>query len=301
MKNNKRDKWNKREKWALLILIFGISLELAVVCSSIYYNIIAPPQVVSSEDAKTIILNVLNNDSDFANAESHLSDDEFCIVQEYVREHEEELKDYNPMPISKEYSIVIDKETRALYAKNNYDMTRRLTWRTIDCNDYSDYDKFVNENNRTYCIGKNVIAQYYLGKEIVKYEVPVENPIILSYHNDDIVVTDEDIENTTLLLCTKENCIQISNSFSRLPVEIYGKGLYYIDNNLKLYMYNLCTGTTTYISDNVYDIFYSSGINFRAKDGIFRINLYVSEDGEQRVENIASEKTHLKIERWAKK
>jgi len=251
-----------------------------------------------SGEPKTIILNVLKNNSSFENEGSHLSDEEFMIVQNFVKEHEEELKDYNPLSITDEYSVFIDRETRALFAKNTQDMVRRLTWRTIDCNDYSTYDTFISKNNRTYCIGKNVIAEYYLGNKIAEFEVPFEKPTILAYYMDDVVVAEGDLENSTLMLCTKEKCTQISNSFSGLPVEIHIKGLYYIENDMTLHMYNLCTGKTTFIADDVYELFYSSGINFKSKDGIYRVNLYVSEDGSECIENIKSEKTDLVFEKW---
>lgn len=290
-------KSNKRLLVPLGVAVISFVMAYMFNC---YYHNKTNASAVNSGDVQSIILNVLNNDSDFTNDGSHLSNDEFSTVQKYVKEHEKELKDYNPKQISNKYSIVIDRETRALCVKNGYDMTRRLTWRTIDCNNYSDYYKFVIQNDRTYCIRKNVIAEYYLGQEIAKYEVPVENPVILSYYMDDVIITDENPENTTLVLCTKKNCIPISDSFSQLPVEIYGKGLYYIDNNLKLYMYNLCTGKTTYIAADVYNIFRSSGINFKSKDGIFRINQYVSESGDEQCSNIKSEKTDKTIEKWTK-
>ena len=78
------------------------------------------------------------------------------------------------MSINDEYSIFIDRESRALFAKNTKDMTRRLTWRTIDCNDYSTYDTFICKNDRTYCIGKNIIAEFYLGNKIAEFEVPLK-------------------------------------------------------------------------------------------------------------------------------
>ena len=87
-------------------------------------------------EPKTIILSLLSNNSGWKNEDSYLSDKEFTIIQDFVKEHEEELKDYDPLSINDEYSIFIDRESRALFAKNTKDMTRRLTWRTIDCKAY---------------------------------------------------------------------------------------------------------------------------------------------------------------------
>ena len=249
-------------------------------------------------EPKTIILSLLSNNSGWENEDSHLSDKEFTIIQDFVKEHEEELKDYDPLSINDEYSIFIDRESRALFAKNTKDMTRRLTWRTIDCNDYSTYDTFICKNDRTYCIGKNIIAEFYLGNKIAEFEVPFEKPTILAYYMDDVVVAEGDFENSTLMLCTQEKCIPISNYFSGLPVEIHINGLYYIENDMTLHMYNLCTGKTTFISDDTYELFYSSGINFKSKDGIYRVNLYVSGDGSECIKNIKSEKTDLVFEKW---
>lgn len=252
-----------------------------------------------SREIQAIILDVLSQNSDSVNGKSHLTDEEFDVVQKYVKAHENQLRDYNPMSITDEYSIYIDRETRALFVKNAQNMARRLTWKTIDCNNYSDYDMFVCQNNRTYCIGKNVIAEYYLGSKIVEFDIPLKKPVILDYYMDDVVVTDGNLENTPLMICASGTCTEISNFFSGLPVEIYTKGLYYIDKNMSLYMYNLYTGQTTFIADDVYELFYSSGLNFKSKDGIYRINLYVSEYGNECMADVKSEVTDQKIEKWS--
>lgn len=255
-------------------------------------------QKPSSESFREAIIHVLNTESELSSKESHLSDEEFLIAQEYVKEKEEELKDYNSVALTDDYSIYIDRETRALFAKNNQGMTRRLTWRTIDCNDYSKYDSFIANNDRTYCIGKNIITEYYLGEEISSFEVPFENPQIIGYYKDSVLVIDEDAVNSTLVLCTDKQNILISDSFSKLPVEIHINGLYYIDSNQSLYMYNLCTNQTTFIADDAYDLFYSSGVNFRTKEGIFRINCFVSDYGEECIKDINGDVTDIKFEKW---
>lgn len=235
-----------------------------------------------------ILMNNLSNDS-------YLEGEDFTIVQNYVRQNEENMvKGYHEFMDG--YYLYINRETRALMLMNDDGMIKRITSHTIDCQKEV-IDIYTITNGNTYYVDGSVIYECHLGKE-KKLETTIEYPKIVEVIQEGVLITDSKLENNNLLLVTEDEVITISNSFSQLPTEKDGNAIYYIDEELNLYMYNLCTHSTTFLYNNVYDLFQSSGLNFKCMNGVYRINIHVDEDGLEKIRDINLQDTEKIVEKW---
>ena len=114
-----------------------------------------------------------------------------------------------------------------------------------------------------------------------------------------ILIKNNSYENAPLILLTEDKSYGISNNFSQLPIYTNMlNGFYFIEKDLSLYMYNICSGETTYISRNVYELFYSSGVNFNSADGTYRINLRIDKNGNEIMEDMHGQPTTSIISKW---
>lgn len=264
----------------IFLLFFAIVCSL---CATIFKK-----NSTASDEVTKAVLNVLKEDSSSGEDSAYLSDEEFITVLNFVKQHEDELKYYKSLKINDDYSIFIDRTTRKLFLKNAQGMIKSLTFDTIDFNYHfhrnRHYDRFVKENDRTYCLGYYEVGEYYLGNTIAEWDVPLKYPTIIEYDGENAIITEllpttEEMKNQHLIYLDSNNnrCISISDNFSGLPVKKYENRLYYIDNKMSLYVYDIETEKNTFIANDVYDIFIEStlienSINFRSKTGIYTID-----------------------------
>lgn len=236
----------------------------------------------------SIILSALDN-NDF------ISDVDLVYIQEFIKEYEKEFQNGNPFQLSKDYSIFIDRDTRKLMVENAQGLQKQLSVSTIDTTRTISRNTFIS-HDATYFMDDHHITKYSLGKEEI-IKAYFEYPKILLDSDDILIITEdpvqtEDKQNYSLIMLTKNDLpIELTQSYSQIPIEKNGPAIYFIDSDLGLYMYNIITHETTYIYSDVYELFYSSGINFRSKNGLFRINLVVEPDGTEKKLDINSNKT----------
>lgn len=273
----------------ILIIIYAIS------CTAFYYEnkLKTDISTLTLEDkVKLIITDILENDGSWTNSHSHLTVEDTITLQSFIKEHEGTINNYGTVPVGKDHSIFIKRGTRDLYVQNNHGMERCISgpFTTIDHNFKSDQRYDIYDINHaagnTLAINKNEIVEWHLGEEIAKYKVPVKNPKLLyswdafNYLANRILITNDSYENVPLILIEDNKPIIISSNYSHIPIIATTNTIYFIEDDLSLYMYNICTKDTTYIAGNVYELFESTGIYFRSKDGVFRINLSVDKNGE---------------------
>lgn len=290
-----------------LIIIYAIS------CTAFYYENKLKTDISTTtlEDrVRLIVIDVLDNDGSWTNPHSHLTDEETITLQSFIKEHEQTINNYGTVPIGKGYSIFIKRSTRDLYVQDDHGMERCISgpFSTIDHNfksteHYDSYD-IMHAAGNTFAINKNEIVEWHLGEEIAKYEVPIENPKLLyswegfNFFDKRILITNNSYQNAPLILMEDNKTIIISSNYSHIPVITTPNAIYFIEDDLSLYMYNICTKDTTYIAGNVYELFESTGINYRSTDGVFRINVSVDENGVQTIKDEYQSETTSMVSKW---
>lgn len=305
----------KRFQFYLPFIWFGIVLIIvyAISCTAFYFDNKSKANTSEStknDDVRSIVMDILNNDGAWTNPHAFLTDDELVVVQAFVKEHEDVLNNYGTVPIDENYSIFIKRDAieRELYVQNKQGMERCLTTcLDFNCNSTEKYDSYDTKHasGNTFAINNNEIVEWHLGEEIAKYKVPIENPKILySFEGDNfnekrILITNNSYENAPLILLTEDKSYGISNNFSQIPIYTNMlNGFYFIEKDLSLYMYNICSGEATYIFRDVYELFNSSGVNFNSIDGTYRINLRIDKNGNEIMEDIHGKPTTSIISKW---
>lgn len=296
-----------------ICVVMFIGIICATSCTAFYfYNKYKANTLKSTNDIKSVVINVLNNDQTLTNPHAFLTDEELVVVQNFVKEHEKVLNNYGTVPIDKNISIFIKRDSidRELCVQNKQGMERCLTTRLdFYANSTKKYDSYDTKHasGNTFAINKNEIVEWHLGEEIAKYKVPIsiDNPQILysfegvNFNEKRILITDNSYENTQLFLLTEDKNYSISNNFSKIPIYTNMRnGFYYIEKDLSLYMYNISSEKATYISKNVYELFYSSGVNFNSADGTYRINLRIDKNGNEIMKDIYCKPTTSIISKW---
>lgn len=269
----------------IMLIIYGISGLLFKYSEDKIEN--DHTQESKSKNACSIILTALNNND--------LIDDENLVyIQEFIREYEKEFQNGNKFALSKDYNIFIDRDSRKLMIENTQGLQKPISASTIDTTRTISSNTFIS-HNATYFMDDHCIKKYYLGTEKI-IKAYLEHPKILLDTQDALIITEdsslaENKQNYHLLLLSDNNPIELTQSYSQIPIEKDGPAIYFIDSDLGLYMYNTITHETRYIYSDVYELYYSSGVNFRSKNGLFRINLVIEPDGKEKKINIHSNET----------
>lgn len=238
---------------------------------------------VINQDIESILLSTLENNQ-------YLSGDDYTTVQNFIKDNRIAFYNGEQFTLPNNYAIFIDRNTHCLMIENNLHMSKQITQYTIDSTRSTASSNVFINNNGTYFMDEYSISKWYLGNE-TNYKVPIQYPRILLDSEDGLIITEdnskyENLKSQHLLLVTQDSTIEFTNSYSQLPIEKNGHAIYFIDSDLTLYMYNTLAYNTTYIYKGVYDLFYSSGVNFRSVDGIFRINLHVDSNGQEQKKDI---------------
>lgn len=271
----------------VLLIIYGISGTIFLTSTEKKEK----PAEVLDKNIESIILSTLNNNQ-------YLSGDNYTTVQNFIKDQDTVFYRGEKFYLPNNYSIFIDRNTHCLMIENELNMTKQITKYTIDSTRSTTSSNVFISNDGTYFMDEYKISKWYLGQE-TELHVPIQYPKILLNSEDGLIITeddskyDADVTSRHLILVNKDSTIEFTNSYSQIPIEKNGHAIYFIDSDLALFMYNTLTYDTTYIAKGVYDLFYSSGVNFRSVDGVFRINLFVDSNGNEKKLDINSNETDL--------
>ena len=88
-------------------------------------------------------------------------------------------------------------------------------------------------------------------------------------------------------------------SWSKSNFPIIQKSCYYITTAYKLELFDMCSKKNENISENVSEVFYTSGANFETTDGVtYRINLLITPSGERKKRDIHGKNVNDIFTKW---